>query len=48
MARLHGYRYEYKKLSYIQKPDYTTSRITATAAAAAARTAMRRDRKSVV
>ena len=24
MARLHGYRYEYKKLSYIQKPDYTT------------------------
>ena len=23
-ARLHGYRYEYKKLSYIQKPDYTT------------------------
>ncbi len=24
MARLHGYRYEYKKQNYIQKPDYTT------------------------
>ncbi len=24
MARLHGYRYEYKKRNYIQKPDYTT------------------------
>lgn len=24
MARLHDYRYEYKKLSYMQKPDYTT------------------------
>ena len=24
MARLHDYRYEYKKQSYIQKPDYTT------------------------
>ena len=24
MARLHGYRYEYKKQNYLQKPDYTT------------------------
>ncbi len=24
MARLHGYRYEYKKQNYVQKPDYTT------------------------
>ncbi len=24
MARLHDYRYEYKKLKYLQKPDYTT------------------------
>ena len=24
MARLHDYRYEYKKRNYIQKPDYTT------------------------
>lgn len=24
MARLHNYRYEYKKRSYIQKPEYTT------------------------
>ncbi len=24
MARLHDYRYEYKKLKYVQKPDYTT------------------------
>ncbi len=24
MARLHNYRYEYKKQSYLQKPDYTT------------------------
>ena len=24
MARLHNYRYEYKKLSYLHKPEYTT------------------------
>ena len=24
MARLHDYRYEYKKMNYIEKPDYTT------------------------
>ena len=24
MARLHDYRYEYKKQNYVQKPDYTT------------------------
>lgn len=24
MARLHNYRYEYKKLTYVQKPSYTT------------------------
>ena len=24
MARLHDYRYEYKKQNYLQKPDYTT------------------------
>lgn len=24
MARLHDYRYEYKKLTYLQKPEYTT------------------------
>ncbi len=24
MARLHNYRYEYKKQNYVQKPDYTT------------------------
>ena len=24
MARLNNYRYEYKKMNYIEKPDYTT------------------------
>ncbi|MCM1032776.1 MAG: homoserine dehydrogenase [Odoribacter sp.] len=24
MARLHGYRYEYKKMSYVGRPEYTT------------------------
>ena len=24
MARLHDYRYEYKKMNFLQKPDYTT------------------------
>lgn len=24
MARLHGYRYEYKKMSYLKRPDFTT------------------------
>ena len=24
MARQHNYRYEYKKMNYLQKPDYTT------------------------
>ena len=24
MARQHNYRYEYKKMNYMQKPDYTT------------------------
>ena len=24
MARLHDYRYEYKKMNYLQRPEYTT------------------------